>query len=91
MVCLINRLSYAFVHTEVMIPFRELLQKKALYLDSNLDATFAASKDETVRLEQNGIKSFETISYPTFLATDWSKTGIRFTLTHKHCKYQHPF
>ena len=87
---LINQLAYAFAQAGVMAPFRELLQKKAFYWDSTLDEIFAASKDEIVKLVQDGVKSFES-SQPTCLATDWSKAGIRFTLTQKHCTCQPPY
>ena len=36
-----------------------------------------------------GVKSFET-NRPTCLSTDWSKTGLGYTLTQKHCSCPPP-
>ena len=86
---LINQLAYTFAQAHVMAPFRELLTKKAFYWDSTMDEIFRTSKDEIVKLVQDGVKAFEP-SRPTCLATDWSKNGIGFTLTQKHCACRPP-
>ena len=83
---MINQLAYAFARRrDGTVPGTP--PKKAFYWDSTLDEIFAAFKDEIVKLVQDGVKSFET-SQPTCLATDWSNTGIGFTLAQKHCKCQ---
>lgn len=87
---LINQLSYTFAQAHVMAPFRELLTKKAFYWDSTMDEIFRTSKSKIVGLVQDGVKAFEP-SRPTCLATDWSKNGIGFTLTQKHCECRPPF
>ena len=49
-----------------------------------MDHIFAESKTNIIKLVEAGVQAFET-NRPTCLATDWSKTGIGFTLTQKHC------
>lgn len=87
---LINQLSYTFAQARVMTPFRELLTKKTFYWDSTMEEIFKSSKKKIVELVQDGVKAFEP-SRPTCLATDWSKNGIGFTLTQKHCTCQPPY
>ena len=68
-----------------MAPFRELLEKKrSFYWDETLESLFKKSKSTVVNSIQNGVRTFETNRH-TCLATDWSKTGIGFTLSQKHC------
>ena len=83
---LVNQVAYSFAQAQVMAPFRELLASKTrlFYWDETMDALFQRSKDEICHLVQEGIRSFE-INRPTCLSTDWSKTGIGFTLMQKHC------
>ena len=44
---------------------------------------------EIVDLIRNGVKTFEP-NCPTCLVTDWSKSGIGFNLTQKHCRCSDP-
>ena len=82
---LINQISYAFSQASVMAPFRELLEKsRPFYWDHSLEAIFQESKQEIIRSIEDGVTTFE-VGRPTCLATDWSKTGIGFTLSQKHC------
>ena len=84
---LINQVAYAFSQSTVMAPFRELLSKKAknkFYWDDELNRIFEESKEKIVNLIREGVCSFE-LDRVTCLATDWSKAGIGFTLTQKHC------
>ena len=70
-----------------MAPFRELLASKttkAWLWDDTMTALFNESKEEIVRQVCEGVKSFEA-GRPTALSTDWSRTGIGYTLTQKHC------
>ena len=64
--------------------FRQLLSAKTFFWDSTLEELFEKSKVEIVDLVRDGVKTFEP-NRPTCLATDWSKSGIRFNLTQKHC------
>ena len=64
--------------------FRQLLSAKTFFWDSTLEELFEKSKVEIVDLVRDGVKTFEP-NRPTCLATDWSKSDIRFNLTQKHC------
>ena len=86
---LVNQLSYAFAQAKVMTPFRELLANKTFFWDTTMDNLFAESKNKIIELVKAGVQAFET-SRPTCLTTDWSKTGIGFTLTEKHCHCPQP-
>jgi hypothetical protein len=85
---LINQVAYAFSQSAVMAPFRDLLSKKKhtkFYWDEELDRTFEKSKETIVNLIKDGVCSFE-LDRVTCLSTDWSKTGIGYTLCQKHCR-----
>ena len=82
---LINQTTYAFAQAPIMAPFRELLEKnKKFYWDDTLEVIFQQSKKAIIEAIKDGVKSFE-LHRPTWLSTDWSKTGIGFTLFQKHC------
>lgn len=84
---LINQVAYAFSQSTTMAPFRDLLSKKSrkkFYWDDELSRLFEKSKETIVNLIREGVCSFE-LDRVTCLATDWSKTGIGFTLSQKHC------
>ena len=87
---LVNQVAYTFSQSELMQPFRCLLQKKQpFYWDDSLDDRFRASKDEVVRLVSTGVQAYD-LKRPTCLATDWSKEGLGFSLMQKHCKCSGP-
>ena len=86
---LVNQLSYSFAQARVMEPFRKLLSSKTFYWDSHIEDVFNKLKDEIVKLVQDGIKTFVR-ERPTCLIMDWTKTGIGFHLTQKHCDCQPP-
>ena len=54
------------------------------YWDDSLSRLFEESKIKIIEQIKDGVKNFE-INRPTCLSTDWSKSGIGFTLTQKHC------
>ena len=83
----INQVSYAFSQSKTMAPFRELLstKNKKFYWDDSLNRLFEESKIKIIEQIKDGVKNFE-INRPTCLSTDWSKSGIGFTLTQKHCE-----
>ena len=81
----INQISYSFASAPVMAPFRHLLSSKVPFQWSpELQTAFDASKQEILRQCEQGVRSFDN-NLPTALATDWSKTGIGYWLTQKHC------
>ena len=82
---LVNQISYTFSQAQVMAPFRELLERsRPFYWDDTLESIFKESKKEIVSSIMDGVATF-TVNRPTCLGTDWSKTGIGFTLSQKHC------
>jgi len=63
-----------------MAPFRELLKHEGkFYWDETLENLFQQSKHEVLQSIANGVRTFET-GRAICLTTDWSKTGIGFTL-----------
>jgi hypothetical protein len=68
-----------------MAPFKHLLSSKVPFQWSEeLQLAFDASKQEILKQCEKGVRSFDP-SLPTAIATDWSKLGIGFWLTQKHC------
>ena len=83
---LVNQVAYTFSESDLMHPFRCLLQKEQpFYWDDRLRERFEKSKKEIVRLISNGVRAYD-MNKPTCLATDWSKEGLGFSLMQKHCK-----
>jgi hypothetical protein len=83
---LVNQVSYAFSMADTMNPFRELLkQSTPFYWDESLQKLFDCAKTEIIQQIVNGVNMFDK-SRITCLATDWSKTGIGYFLSQKHCK-----
>ena len=83
---IVNQVSFAFSMTETMAPFRALLKPSTpFYWDDALQKLFNNAKTEIVEQIQNGVRMFEK-SRVTCLATDWSKTGIGYFLSQKHCQ-----
>ena len=69
-----------------MEPFRQLLKPATPYIwTDELDNAFVASKQEIIRLVQNGVKQFKVDRY-TCLSTDYSKSGLGWILQQKNCK-----
>ena len=89
---LVNQVAYAFNQSKVMSPFRELLQTKnaKFYWDSTLDKIFEESKVKIVDLIKEGVKTFEK-DRVTCVSTDFSKKGLGYTLTQKHCSCPPPY
>lgn len=83
---LINQVSYAFSMATHMQPFRQLLKPGNVFTWSKeIDDLFEESKQLIIDEIQEGVTIFDK-SKPTCLATDWSKTGIGFWLSQKHCR-----
>ena len=83
---LVNQVAYAFAQSQTMAPFREFLSSKTrkFLWDATMDEIFRKSKEEIIRLVNDGVRTFDP-SLPTCLTTDWSKMGLGFALTQKHC------
>ena len=73
---LVNQISYTFAMT---LPFRDLL--KPSFPLPMLTVALATSKQHI----WTGVEIFDK-GRPTCMATDWSKDGIGFWLTQKHCQ-----
>ena len=85
---LINQVSYAFAAAEFMLPFRNLLKPgQTFQWNEHLDQVFKDTKSVIIEEIRRGIEIFDK-KRPTCLATDWSKEGIGYTLTQKHCECQ---
>ena len=53
-------MTYAFAKSDVMAPFRSLLQKNAQFCwTSELEEAFQHSKEEIVRLVIDGVKMYD--------------------------------
>ena len=87
---IVNHVAYAFSQGQLMQPFRCLLEKKQpFYWDGKLESLFQASKKEIIKQISTGVCTYD-LKKPTCLATDWSKEGLGFSLTQKHCKCTGP-
>ena len=69
-----------------MEAFRQLLKPGKWYWDDALDIAFEESKKAVLHMIEDGVRSFEPHRH-TCLATDWSKTGLGFTLLQKLCRF----
>ena len=89
---LVNQVAYAFSQTKTMAPFRELLSQKngKFYWDDVLDSLFDQSKTKIINTIKDGVRSYE-MNRPTCISTDWSKIGIGYLLTQKHCDCPKPY
>ena len=84
----INQISFSFASAPIMAPFRHLLSAKVpFHWNSELQEAFEASKQEIITQCSKGVRSFDP-KLPTALATDWSRLGLGFWLTQKHCSCQ---
>ena len=81
-----------FSMIDVMLPFRNLLKSKEPFkLTQALQLVFEDAKEIIAKKVQDGIQAFNTEKV-TCMTTDWSKTGIVFTLMQNtcSCKEIHP-
>ena len=68
-----------------MSPFRRLLKPGTPFQwTDHLEHAFQASKNVIIKEIRSGVEIFDK-GRPACLATDWSKSGIGFWLTQKHC------
>ena len=70
---------------DIMLPVKHLLSSKAKFTwTDTLDVAFKNSKDEIMKAIINGVQIFD-LKRRTCLRPDWSKTGIGYYLSQKHC------
>ena len=62
------------------------VEKWADHLGQEQRLSFENRRTKIAEVMKSGIKSF-TPGITTALKTDWSRTGISFHLTQKHCKF----
>ena len=68
-----------------MSPFKPLLSPKTSFRwTEELDHAFQASKNQIVEAIKQGVAIFD-VNRRTCLRTDWSKSGIGYYLSQKHC------
>ena len=82
---LVNQVAHYAQLRQVLDPFRKFLSPKTRFeWNEELDSAFEESKGLIVEAIQEGVRIFET-ARRTCLRTDWSKAGIGFFLSQKHC------
>ena len=82
---LINQVAHYAQLREMMEPFRKFLSPKEPFeWNEVLQSTFEKSKASIIEAIKEGVKIYD-MSRPTCLRTDWSKNGIGYFLSQKHC------
>ena len=82
---LVHQVSHYGKLTNLMAPFMPLLSPKTkFYRDVDLEAAFNRSKYLIIEEIRHCVEIFD-LNKPTCLQPDWSKTGIGFFLSQKHC------
>jgi hypothetical protein len=77
--------TYSFVKTEHMAPFRDLLsQSTPFQWNNDLEVAFRRSKDKITELIMDGVASFE-MELVTCLSPNYSKQGMCWILQQKRC------
>ena len=83
---LVNQVNYTLSDSTMMAPFKPLLSSKSKFeWTAELAEAFSKSKGEIIKAVEEGVRMFQ-LGKPTCLGTDWSRTGLGFVLTQKHCK-----
>ena len=85
---LINQVSFTFSMADKMLPFRKLLKPNTKFTwTEELNQAFNVSKSEIIKEINKGVQIYDKRK-PTCLSTDWSKDGVGFLLSQKHCQCQ---
>ena len=82
---LVHQVAHYSKVIDIMAPFKPLLSHSAKFLwTDELNEAFQKSEIEIVDAIIQGVQTFD-INRRTCLWPDWSKTGIGFFLSQKHC------
>ena len=82
---LVNQVSHYAHLRDLVKPFRRFLSPKVkFYWDGNLNQIFQDSKKLIIEAIEKGVEIFD-VKKRTCLRCDWSKAGVGFYLTQKHC------
>ena len=82
---LVNQVSHYSQLRDMMSPFRRFLSPKEKFeWTPELDKIFEESKVKILDAIREGVKIFD-LKRQTCLRTDWSKKGIGYFLSQKHC------
>jgi len=83
---LVNQVANYAQLRQCMAPFKPFLSPRHPFSwNSELEESFIASKTAIVSAIKHGVAIFDP-SKPTCLRPDWSRQGIGYFLTQKHCK-----
>ena len=83
---LVNQVSHYAQLRDLIEPFRKFLSPSVKFFwDGDLDRIFNDSKNAIVEMIKSGVEIYD-INRMTCLRCDWSKSGIGYYLTQKHCK-----
>ena len=83
---LVNQVSHYAQLRPLMEPFRKFLSPKTTFFwNESLQTAFDNSKEKIVDAIKEGVQIYD-VSLPTCLVTDWSKNGIGYHLSQKHCQ-----
>ena len=82
---LTNQVAHYAQLRELVEPMRPLLKKNSRFeWTDDLNTAFESSKQKIVEAIRKGVEIFDK-NRVTCLNTDWSKSGIGYYLTQKHC------
>ena len=82
---LVNQVSHYAQLRNMLEPFRKFLSPRTQFeWNEQLESAFKKSKDCIVEAIKEGVRIFD-MSRRTCLRTDWSKAGIGYFLSQKHC------
>ena len=83
---LVNQLANYAQLRELMRPFKPFLSPKTPFAwNEELQSCFETSKTAIIDLIKKGVKIYD-LNKLTCLRTDWSKQGIGYYLSQKHCE-----
>ena len=82
---LVNQVAHYAQLREMLEPFRRFLSPKVPFeWNAELDSAFTKSRDCIIAAIREGVQIFD-VTRRTCLRTDWSKNGIGYFLSQKHC------
>ena len=82
---LVNQVSNYAQLRDLMTPFKAFLSPRcSFHWNDDLEKRFIESKTQIIAAIREGVEIFD-ITKPTCLRPDWSKRGIGYFLSQKHC------